>query len=320
MRALRIAVLTPPRDPGGRPDLDDTFVQAEEIAGCIRTLCHEPLAMVFGADREAAAVELKVAAPDLVFNLVEDVPEGPDKVYLATALLDRLGLRFTGASTPALATLGDKTRMKLALVGAGHPVADGLEDSREDTVFIVKSAIEHASIGIDASSVVTGPEAARALVAMRQSSHGGAWFAERYIDGREFNVSVLQTLDGPLLLPVAEILFTNHADGRPRIVGYEEKWFAASDAYAETPRAFPDAPADAPLLAELGRLALAAWDLFELTGYARVDFRVDAAGRPFILEVNANPCLAADAGFCAAARIGMSQTDVIAHIIACALA
>src|SRR3546814_4908817 len=85
------------------------------------------------------------------------------------------------------------------------------------------------------------------------------------------------------------ILFVDFPPGRPRIVDYEAKWAPESDAYANTPRRFDLAADDAALAAELSRLALDAWHLFGLAGYARVDFRVDAAGRPTILEVNLNP-------------------------------
>jgi D-alanine-D-alanine ligase len=58
------------------------------------------------------------------------------------------------------------------------------------------------------------------------------------------------------------------------------------------------------LAAKLKGLALAAWQLFALSGYARVDFRLDGEGEPAILEVNMNPCLSPDAGFAAAAKEG----------------
>jgi D-alanine-D-alanine ligase len=189
----------------------------------------------------------------------------------------------------------------------------------KDRRYIVKSAIEHASIGLDAENVVEGCDAARALLQKKQAE-GGAWLAEQYIDGREFNVAILGSRDGPQVLPVAEILFLDHAR-RPKIVGYAEKWDAHSAAYAATPRVFPADPTDAALLSRLRALALSAWRLFGLAGYARVDFRVDEKGSPYILEVNANPCLAADAGFCAAAAAaGLTQTDVVAHLIETALA
>ena len=72
--------------------------------------------------------------------------------------------------------------------------------------------------------------------------------------------------------------------------------------YQHTRRRFDLPAADRPLLERLEDLAMRCWHLFGLRGYARVDFRVDAAGDPWVLEVNANPCLAPDAGFAAAAQ------------------
>jgi D-alanine-D-alanine ligase len=312
---MKIAILTPPPpDAGARADLDDTFVQADEIATALDHLGHESFPAIFGADRVRATESLRRLAPDLVFNLVEDVAEGPDQVHVATALLDELGLRHTGASTAALAALGDKRVMKATLREAGLPVAPDLREGGATGRYIVKSAIEHASVGLSEANVVSGREAAEALIVRRRAEFGGAWFAEAYIEGREFNLALLETREGPTTLPVAEILFANHPGDRPRILGYAEKWAAGSTAYDETPRIFPGR--EAPLFAELERHSLAAWRLFALAGYARVDFRVDAAGNATILEVNANPCLAADAGFCAAAaEAGMNQTDVIDHIV-----
>ncbi|MDX9976035.1 MAG: GNAT family N-acetyltransferase, partial [FCB group bacterium] len=107
---------------------------------------------------------------------------------------------------------------------------------------------------------------------------------------------------------------------RPRILDYAAKWDPASFAYSHTPRTFDLSPEDGPLVARLRELTDACWRTFGLSGYARVDFRVDAAGRPWILEVNANPCLAPDAGFAAAlheARIPYEQA--IRRLVAAAV-
>jgi D-alanine-D-alanine ligase len=113
------------------------------------------------------------------------------------------------------------------------------------------------------------------------------------------------------------MLFVDFPDGVPHIVDYAAKWDAASHAYHHTPRRFGLPAEDGPLVAALRALALRAWDLFGLRGYARVDFRVDAAGRPFMLEVNANPCLAPDAGFmAAAAQAGYDASAVIERLTA----
>jgi len=379
MSNLKVAIMVPPEDPANAADRADTFIQAAEISECLSILGNESLTIIFGDDRTATERALAEVHPDVVFNLVEDVPEGADHLHVATALLDQLHMPYTGAPTTALKALGDKQEMKRLLAANGLPLAPGLEfdpriapgakapspgglkssdlspkgkvkgskaepyltspfggevdaqrrvrgPSAMDTTndgtlrYIVKSATEHASIGIDATSVVVGRAAARALIAQRQAGHGGTWFAEQYIDGREFNLGLLETRAGVIPLPVAEILFLDHTS-RPKIVGYAEKWTEDSAAYATTPRSFATTPADAPLHTELTRLSFAAWRLFGLKGYARVDFRVDDRGAPYILEVNANPCLAADAGFCAAAaETGLSQTDIVAYLIETALA
>ena len=80
--------------------------------------------------------------------------------------------------------------------------------------------------------------------------------------------------------PSAEILFEDWTEGSPRIVGYDAKWTAESEAYTGTPRRFGLGEREPALAAELEKLAKSCWDLFNLAGYARVDFRVDAQASP----------------------------------------
>jgi len=117
------------------------------------------------------------------------------------------------------------------------------------------------------------------------------------------------------VLPPAEIDFRRFGPDWPRIVDWEAKWIETSCGYRNADRSFTFRDADAGLLAELRRLALAACRACGLESYARVDFRVDAAGRAWVLEVNANPCLSPDAGFAAAAAAaGLSYDALIARI------
>ena len=121
----------------------------------------------------------------------------------------------------------------------------------------------------------------------------------------------------PELLPPAEIVFDNFSPGMPRILDYRAKWDEQSFACSHTRRSFDFPPADGPLLVRLEQLALACWRIFRLNGYARVDFRIDAAGAPWILEVNANPCLSPDAGFSAALeRAGIPFGEAVRRIVA----
>jgi D-alanine-D-alanine ligase len=149
---------------------------------------------------------------------------------------------------------------------------------------------------------------------------GAEAFAERYIDGREFNLSILAGSEGPEFLPPAEIEFIGYEKDRLRLIGYRAKWDEDSYEYHHTPRHFDFERKDRPLLRSLKRTTLSCWRLFELTGYARVDYRVDRDGIPWILEINSNPCLSPDSGFTAATRqAGLRYEEVIGRIVEDAL-
>jgi len=121
---------------------------------------------------------------------------------------------------------------------------------------------------------------------------------------------------GPETLPPAEIEFTSFPAGKPRIVGYRAKWREDEFEYHHTPRRFDFPASDGPLLDRIGGLARECWMRFGLRGWARVDFRVDAAGEPWILEINANPCISPDAGFAAALdRASIPYDEAVRRIL-----
>jgi D-alanine-D-alanine ligase len=118
------------------------------------------------------------------------------------------------------------------------------------------------------------------------------------------------------VMPPAEIVFEYYGADMPRIVDYAAKWEKNTFGYQHTVRRFDFPPADQPLLAALAVLAMRCWEAFGLGGYARMDFRVDAGGRPWVLEVNANPCLSPDAGYAAAlAQAGLPFTEAVRRIM-----
>jgi ribosomal protein S18 acetylase RimI-like enzyme len=184
--------------------------------------------------------------------------------------------------------------------------------------YIIKAIWEHASLGLDDHAVITTGDGSTVCdqVESRSRQLGQVCFAEQYIQGREFNLSLIATSDGPRVLPPAEIDFSAFPSGKPRIVGYAAKWEEKAMEYAGTPRTFDFSAADAPLLDWLRALAVQCWELFEMSGYARVDFRVDSRGQPWILEINANPCLSPDAGFAAAlARANLPLVNAVEWIL-----
>lgn len=325
---MKVAVLHDPLPADAPPDLADNLAQARQAAAALSELGHEAGLVPFGPKLFRTAARLSAMGPALVFNLSETPLGRARLIHLAPRFLERLNLAYTGAGPVAMRATSDKLAAKSIMRGRGLPTPPWLEAPLPaarpaGASWLVKSVWEHGSVGLDEGCLLPPgrfPELAGLLESKRRA-FGGQWFAERFIAGREFNLSLLAGPKGPVVLPPAETLFQGFGPDRPRLVGYRAKWEAGSYEFGHTPRSFDFPPADAPLLAWLERLALRCWQLFDLRGWARVDFRVDEAGRPFILEVNANPCLADDAGFmAAAARAGLRPRDAVARILDDALA
>jgi D-alanine-D-alanine ligase len=277
-----------------------------------------------GFTTEIMEVELELASietlpsrrPLLVFNLVDAINCDGRFAPLATARLDALGIAYTGSNTSALLKTLSKVGTKLKLRQAGLPTPEWSADGTGlDAQVIVKALWEHGSLGLDKTSVMSCEEAQQVVVA-RTLSHKTEHFAEAYIDGREFNLSLIEYSSRVEVLPIAEILFEGLEANAPKIVDFDAKWTPDSRVYIGTPRRFGLERNEPELAEKLKQLALASWNLFGLNGYARVDFRIDPTGKPFVIDVNPNPFLAQDAGFAAAAaEAGLSYQDLIGRIV-----
>jgi D-alanine-D-alanine ligase len=321
----------------------DVLVQVDVVSQSLQRLGHELFAVTCTLDLDSMKEQLRKLRPDRVFNLVEALHGNDSLVYLPPAVLDTLDLPYTGSSAESLFLTTHKLLAKDRLASAGLPTprwivqetpagdkkAHGPHPSplpkREGTLtrWIIKGVWEQGSRDMDDDAVFAGgvPEVQRRLQERVKLTNRPA-FAEEYIEGREFNLAMLTGPGGVEVLPPAEIDFSTFPAQKPRIVGYRAKWQADSFEYHNTPRRFDFPPADRPLLDELQDLARQCWSLFMLRGWARVDFRVDQSGRPWILEVNANPCLSPDAGFAAALQhSGIAFDEAIGRIVtACGLA
>jgi D-alanine-D-alanine ligase len=302
---MRVLVLhsdvgeTPP------PDEWETVATAGAIAEALATRGHQTSLAPFHPDPSVVRGYIAAAKAEAVFNMVESVfGQGP-LASAAPAMLEALGVPYTGCGSAALALTCDKPLTKRILRAAGLPTADWAEPPHwnglgDDRRYIVKSATEDASLGLDDGAVVPG-RAVRDRAAQSAARHGGRWFAEAYLEGREFNVAVLEREGAPHILPIPEMRFEAWSNDRPRIVGYAAKWDEASPDSAQTVRVFEGERNEPALDASLRALAAATWTLLGLRGFARIDFRLDADGTPMILEVNPNPCLDPHSGFAAAA-------------------
>jgi D-alanine-D-alanine ligase len=330
---MRIAIVHNDVNAASAPDERDVLVQVETVATALACLGHQTDRLPCTLDLARLRQRLETLRPDLVFNLVESLGGTGRLIHLAPALLDALGLAYTGACAEAIQLTSHKVLAKDRLYTLGLPTPDWVGPFPSDLPaaarpaagaldptarWIVKSVWEHASIGLDETSTVFCDRADQLPVVLRDRAPalGGACFAERFVAGREFNLALLAGPDDPEVLPPAEIVFEGYAPEALRIVGYRAKWDETSYEFHHTPRRFDFPLEDAALLDRLRSLARRCWQGFGLAGYARVDFRVDADGRPWILEINANPCLSPDAGFAAALEAaGISFANAVKRIL-----
>ena len=235
---------------------------------------------------------------DLAFNLCEGVDGVAALEPAVIAALELMGLPYTGSSSATTTLCLRKHLVNTMLDRAGLPVPRWAVVHRNGGTglpavgfpAICKPAAEDASLGVEQRSVV---RTARALAERVDAMHE-CWdevLVQRYIDGREVNVGIV----GNQVLPIAEVDFTSMPRGLWRIVSYRSKWVTGSD---EDLGAAPQCPAHLgdQLTAEIGAIALAAWRAVGGAGYGRVDMRIDRHGRPWVLEVNANPDASPGAG------------------------
>ena len=317
--AHKVAILYGAVAVDAAPDEQDVLVEVETARATLAALGFTPVILPITLDLEAARQRLMHLRPALVFNLVESIEGQGRLIHLAPALLESLGLPFTGSGADAAYVTSNKPLAKRLMRASGIATPAWAEDGETPDFagpYIVKSVWEHASIGIDDGSVVADAARLPALIRKRQRRHGGEWFVEGYVEGREFNLSLLARDAGVELLPAAEMCFVDYPPGKPRIVNYAAKWEEASFEFHATQRRFDFPASDRALLTRLETIAKACWRLFGLRGYARVDCRVDAAGSVQALEININPCLSPDAGFAAAAeRAGLDLSAVVTRIL-----
>ncbi len=254
-----------------------------------------------------------VGREPVVVNLVEALDGLDEYACLVPDICRSYGCTVTGNSTRCLALTLDKAVTKSVLRASGIPtpwwvqVSVGEEVPRippEYFPLIVKPSRSDASEGIDAHSVIgqPGPELAGLVDRLHRTS-GEPVLVERYLEGREFNVALLEEAGSVRVLPPAEILFKGYPAGKPRIVDYAAKWLEESFEYRNTERQIPAQISDSEFQ-QIRDLALRSWTACGCRDYARVDFRMEADGRCSLLEVNANPDVAPDAGFSAALDAG----------------
>jgi D-alanine-D-alanine ligase len=261
--------------------------------------------------------------PHIAFNLLEAFDDITIFDQNVVSHLELLKLSYTGCNPRGLLLARDKSLSKKLLAyhriripesevfRSGRPIR---RPKRLQFPLIVKSLTQEASIGISQASVVDSDDKLKERVTFIHESIGTAALVEQYIEGREIYVGVLgnQTLQA---LPVWELFFTNMPEGSRRIATDRVKW---SVKY-QNKYGIDSGPAkdlsDA-VGGQIQHLCKRAYRALELSGYARIDLRLDEAGNLWVLEANPNPQIARGEDFAASAeKVGLAYEAVLQRII-----
>lgn len=328
MRPLRVLALmhpelVPPDSLAGHEDKEINVWKTEyDVVSTLRKAGHEVQAL--GVQHELQPIREAVESwkPDVVFNLLEEFHSETAYDQNVASYLELLRIPYTGCNPRGLILARGKALAKklvafhrirtpaFALVPRRRAVR---RPARLSFPLIVKSANEHASLGIAQASVVDSEEKLVERVSFVHERLGSDALVEQYVEGRELYVGVLGN-DRLTVLPVWELGFgtmpgsaTPIATARVKHdLDYQEK-FGITEGPAQ------DLPA--AVEAAIPNICKRIYRTIELDGYARLDFRLSAAGELFFLEANPNPEIAEKEEFARSARhAGMSYTELLQRI------
>lgn len=310
---------------------DDTFAEfdAPSTVQAIRTalLKYCDSLEVVEAD-ENAYDKLKKGKFDFAFNIAEGV-RGEAREAQIPAMLEMLGIPYSGSGVTTLAITLDKRRTKEILVANGirtpkFQLLSRAEDLWPDLEFplFLKPNGEGSSRGITAKSLVRSKDELDEVASEMVARYRQPVLVEEYLTGREFTVGLLG--NPPEVLPIVEVSFEGLPEGAPRFDCYEVKWIYDSlDAGYDTTTC--PARVDDDLRSRIEETATRTFEALEVRDLCRLDVRLDKDGLPSVFDVNALPGLIPDPAensrFPKAARAaGYSYEELIGKVFNAALA
>ena len=257
---------------------------------------------------------------DVVFNVFEGFAGSPETEAMVAGMLAATGIPYTGSSPSALALTLDKPKTKELLIAAGIDTPryqllspDTCVDFNLSYPCIVKPAAEDASHGVGPESVVSDSIQLAAQVAKICTNYGGRALVEEFIDGRELSTTIMGNRN-PRVLSASEIVYSL-PPGMPQVLTFAAKWLPG-DVYFDNTDPVCPAKVDDELMQRLSNVSLKAYRLAGCRGYGRVDMRVNSNGRPFVLEINANPDISLTSGATHQAEaIGLTYPQFIEKIM-----
>jgi D-alanine-D-alanine ligase len=328
MRKARILALVhdhlvPPRDTKGIDVREAEWKMEYDVIETLREIGHEVRVRGVHDDLRGIRATVQSFTPHICLNLLEAFAGVTTFDQNVVSYLELLRLPYTGCNPRGLILARDKALSKKLLAYHRIPVPDftvvglGRRASlprRLRFPLIVKSVFFESSAGISQASVVENDDQLAKRVTFIHENLGTAAIVEQFIDGRELYVGVLgnERLE---VFPVWEMSFADMPDNRWRIATERVKW---STQYQKRHGIMTDrAKLDASLLDRVQRVARRAYRALDLSGYARIDLRIDEDDRMYVIEANPNPNLAYGEDFSESAEAtGVSYERLLERIIA----
>jgi D-alanine-D-alanine ligase len=297
-----------------------------DVISTLRARGHE--LSVIGVDDDLTPIRQTIDEfkPEIVFNLIEAFADVGVFDQNVVSFLELLRMPYTGCNPRGLTLSRDKALAKKLMAYHRIPVPDftvvlrnrkPVLPRRLHFPLIVKSLIYESSIGISQASVVENEDQLNRRVQFIHEAIGTAAIVEQFIDGRELYVGVLGNTRLQVF-PVWEMSFAKMSERTWHIATERVKW---SVAYQQK-HGIETAEAALPegLAAEVRHLAKRVYRALDLSGYARVDLRMGADGRLFVIEANPNPQLAQNEDFAESARrAGVAYPVLLERIMALGL-
>lgn len=281
---------------------------------------------LFGIDNNVIELvdELKENRPDLVFNQCEAYGGQRALEPNLMALMELFDIPYTGARAGALRLCQDKGITKKILAYHRVRVPYFLTFKKKQPLkslkefkfpAIIKPLGLEASEGISQTSFVEDEESALERVKWIHESLDVDAIVEEFIDGRELYVGVYGNDRQTKVLPPRELFFMQVPEGTPKFATYRAKW----DTKYRKKWGIQNRPAnkiDEEVLKQINRVCKRIYQIFGLSGYARIDLRLSTTNEVVFIEANPNPALGKDEDFMKSAdKSGMSFDDMIAKII-----
>jgi D-alanine-D-alanine ligase len=303
-----------------KEDEADVIEQVNLVTAALIKLNYQIAYLQVDLNLKNAIRQIQKINPDVIFNLVETIGNKGEFAFLATSVLNYLRIPYTGSPLIPMFHCSNKMLAKQELTRIGVKTPEGFDLNecgklRGDRKYIIKPTWEEGSLELDEDCVFWGSDLEFIKKAgLKSRDH---YFIEEFIEGREFNNSILYSENGPEVLPLAEMTFQGYPEGKPQIMGYRSKWNEESFEYTHTRRTFQASEADKPLREEMIRICKKCWNELGLKGYVRIDFRVTKESVPLVIDINLNPCLSESGGFMAASKKKkLDFPNVVSRIIA----